>query len=198
MATNHYHSNRLLVANHSNSHCHSNRLLVALPWQQVLPSSYWVVLVCMVCIHVCMGAQSINKDVSCIWTYNKHTAYTVNSATHPCTCLPPSRPLTHTHTHTHNVYSETTFQKYWTGLCPHSNWTSSNTGWVYGYHGYHMLTVVHLVSHICLLSLTLGAQVCVSVCVCVCVCLLLNISLFMCLFVPQTILTLAADEGWKF
>ena len=37
------------------------------------------------------------------------------------------------------------------------------------------------------------------ICVSVCVCLLLNNSLFMCLFVPQTILTfLAADEGRKF
>ena len=37
------------------------------------------------------------------------------------------------------------------------------------------------------------------VCVSVCVCLLLNISLFMCLFVPQTILTFSAvDEGRKF
>ena len=40
---------------------------------------------------------------------------------------------------------------------------------------------------------------CVCVCVCVSVCLLLNISLFTCLFVPQTILTFsAADEGRKF
>ena len=39
---------------------------------------------------------------------------------------------------------------------------------------------------------------CVCVCVCVCVCLLLNISLFTRLFVPQTILTLAADEGRTF
>ena len=38
-----------------------------------------------------------------------------------------------------------------------------------------------------------------GLCVCVCVCLLLNISLFMCLFVPQMILTFsAADEGRKF
>ena len=40
-----------------------------------------------------------------------------------------------------------------------------------------------------------------SVCLCVClsVCLLLNISLFMCLVVPQTILTFSvADEGRKF
>ena len=35
-----------------------------------------------------------------------------------------------------------------------------------------------------------------GLCVCLCVCLLLNISLFTCLFVPQTILTFsAADEG---
>ena len=54
-------------------------------------------------------------------------------------------------------------------------------------------------------SLTLGAhaqrglQYLVCVCVCLSVCLLLNISLFTCLFVPQTILTfLAADEGRKF
>ena len=41
--------------------------------------------------------------------------------------------------------------------------------------------------------------VCVCACLCVCVCLLLNISLFTCLFVPQTILTFsAADEGRKF
>ena len=37
------------------------------------------------------------------------------------------------------------------------------------------------------------------VCVCVSVCVLLNISLFTCLFVPQTILTFsAADGGGKF
>ena len=58
-------------------------------------------------------------------------------------------------------------------------------------------------------SLTLGVHaqrglqylVCVFVCVSVClsVCLLLNISLFTCLFVPQTILTFsAADESRKF
>ena len=35
--------------------------------------------------------------------------------------------------------------------------------------------------------------------VCVCVCLLLNISLFTCLFMPQTILTFSvADEGRNF
>ena len=42
-------------------------------------------------------------------------------------------------------------------------------------------------------------SVCLCVCVCVCVCLLINISLFMCLFMPQTILTFSvADEGRKF
>ena len=44
----------------------------------------------------------------------------------------------------------------------------------------------------------LGVCVRQSVCVCVSVCLLPNISLFMRLFVPQTILTFsAADEGRK-
>ena len=37
------------------------------------------------------------------------------------------------------------------------------------------------------------------VCLCVCVCLLLNVSLFMWLFMPQTILTFSeVDEGQKF
>ena len=45
----------------------------------------------------------------------------------------------------------------------------------------------------------LGLCVCVCVCVCLSVCLLLNISLFTCLFVPQTILSFSAvDEGRKF
>ena len=50
-------------------------------------------------------------------------------------------------------------------------------------------------------SVCVSVCLCVCVCVCVClsVCLLLNISLFRCLFVPQTILTFsAADEGRNF
>ena len=60
--------------------------------------------------------------------------------------IPSFPPHTHTHTrtaHTH-VYSETSLHRCWTSSCLHSNWTSSNTGWVYSYHGYHMLTVMHL------------------------------------------------------
>jgi len=64
---------------------------------------------------------------------------------------------------------------------------------------------VHLQTHLCgnyVINPRHACAVRVTVLglrVCVCVCLLLNISLFMWLFVPQTILTFsAADEGRKF
>ena len=64
---------------------------------------------------------------------------------------------------------------------------------------YFILVLEPLGRSTLLLTLDAHAQRGLQYLVCVCVCLLLNISLFMCLFMPQTILTFsAADEGRKF
>ena len=53
-------------------------------------------------------------------------------------------------------------------------------------------------ARVTILGLCVCVSVCLSACLSVCVCLLLNISLFTRLFMPQMILTSAADERQKF